>query len=407
MKDTLIFNGRIIAETHFLPSGYVLVRDGRIASIGADWSRLEASALAPAERIDARGLIVSPGLVDMHSHGIRDMDFMASEVEGMVQGLAAYASFGVTRVCGATLANPWDRVIGQVQKMRRAMEDRRYGALLAGAHIEGPWLYAPQRGGHALEHLRLPERAEVDRLLGEVGDIITEVTFAPELPGAVWLTEALAARGILPSIGHSEASYEQTEAVILAGARHVTHLYDAINGYKENPDEALVMMPGVETAVLKHDEVSVELNGCPVHVPVPFWSFIDKVKPRDKKVVVTDSLVGTGMPEGTVLTSKDGRQVYVEKGVLRMIDKDPRIHGNLTGSAVTMNVALRRLMQFTGLPIQEAVRWVSLNPAKALGRDREIGSLKVGKWADIALYDDQVEVHRTLLRGATVWSRTP
>jgi N-acetylglucosamine-6-phosphate deacetylase len=400
-KDILIYNGRVIAETHFLAPGYVLIRDGRVASLGSDWAALEA-----AERIDAGGLLVSPGFVDMHTHGIRDMDFMASDAEGMLRGLSAYASFGVTRVCGATLANPWERIIGQVGQMRRAMEDREYGALLAGAHIEGPWLYPPQKGGHALEYLRVPERGEVDRLLGEVGDIITEVTFAPELPGAVWLTEQLAARGILPSIGHSEASYEQAEAVILAGARHVTHLYDALNGYRENPREALVMMPGVETAAYRHDEVSVELNGCPVHVPVPFWGFVNQVKPRDKKVVVTDSLVGTGMPEGTVLTYKDGRQVYVEKGVLRMISKDPKIHGNLTGSAVTMNVALRRLMQFTGLPVQEAVRWVSLNPARALGLDRETGSLKVGKWADLALLDDGLEVHRTLLRGRTVWRKS-
>jgi len=397
-KDTLIYNGRIIAETHFLPRGYVLIRDGRIASIGEDWTGLEA-----AERLDAGGLIVSPGFIDMHTHGIRDTDFMASDAEGMVRGLAAYAGFGVTRVCGATLANPWERIIAQVREMRRAMEDREYGGLLAGAHIEGPWLNPAQKGGHALEYLRVPEKGEVDRLLGEVGDVIREVTFSPELPGAVWLTETLAQRGILPSIGHSEASFEQAEAVILAGARHVTHLYDALNGYKENPREALVMMPGVETAVLKHDSVSVELNGCPVHVPIPFWSFIDKVKPRGKKVVVTDSLVGTGMPEGTVLTYKDGRQVYVEKGVLRMIDPDPKIHGNLTGSAVTMNVALRRLRQYTGLPVHEAVRWVSLNPAMALGLDRETGSLKPGKWADITLFDDTVEVKRTLLRGKTVW----
>ena len=400
-KDILIYNGRVITETHFLAPGYVLIRDGRVASLGSDWGGLEA-----AERIDAGGLLVSPGFVDMHTHGIRDMDFMASDAEGMVRGLAAYASFGVTRVCGATLANPWERIIEQVVRMRRAMEDREYGPLLAGAHIEGPWLYPPQKGGHALEYLRVPEKGEVKRLLGEVGDVIREVTFAPELPGAVWLTEELAARAILPSIGHSEASYEQAEAVILAGARHVTHLYDAINGYRENPREALVMMPGVETAAYRHDEVSVELNGCPVHVPVPFWGFVNQVKPRDKKVVVTDSLVGTGMPEGTVLTYKDGRQVYVEKGVLRMISKDPKIHGNLTGSAVTMNVALRRLMQFTGLPVEEAVRWVSLNPARALGLDRETGSLKVGKWADIALLDDGLEVHRTLLRGRTVWRKT-
>ena len=297
-----------------------------------------------------------------------------------MRGLAAYASFGVTRVCGATLANPWERIIAQVELMRRAMEDREYGALLAGAHIEGPWLYPPQKGGHALEYLRAAGKGRGGAPAGRGGGRHHGGDFRPRAArGGVAYRRRWPRAGSSPAIGHSEASYEQAEAVILAGARHVTHLYDAINGYRENPREALVMMPGVETAAYRHDEVSVELNGCPVHVPVPFWGFIDQVKPRDKKVVVTDSLVGTGMPEGTVLTYKDGRQVYVEKGVLRMIDKDPKIHGNLTGSAVTMNVALRRLMQYTGLPVQEAVRWVSLNPARALGLDRETGSLKVGQ----------------------------
>ncbi len=116
-------------------------------------------------------------------------------------------------------------------------------------------------------------------------------------------------------------------------------------GYHENPDEALVMMPGMETAVLHHDEVSVELIACPVHVPEPFFRFLAKVKPRHRTVIVSDSLVGTGSPEGTVLTYTDGHRVYVESGVLRMIDDDPKVNGNLTGSAVTLDVGLARLMR--------------------------------------------------------------
>ena len=240
-------------------------------------------------------------------------------------------------------------------------------------------------------------------MLGEAGNVIRTVTFAPELPGSIWLTEQLAYRGIVPILGHTEATWEQARAAILAGARHVTHLYDATLGYKENPGEALVMMPGMETAALYDDNVSIELIGCPVHVPEPFFSFIDKVKPAGKKIVVTDSLVGAGQPEGTVISFRDGHKVYVEKGVLRMIDEDPKINGNLTGSAITLNVALRRLQEYAGLLLPEAIRWVSLNPAMTLGIDHETGSLRVGKLSDIAVLDEQCNARMTFVKGKRVF----
>jgi N-acetylglucosamine-6-phosphate deacetylase len=397
-NDVLIYNGRVIAESHFLPSGYVYAIDGRIASIGEDWSGLTAE-----RTVDAKGLFISPGFIDMHTHGIDDVDFMEADVESLVRGLRTYARFGVTRVVGSTLSNPLETIIAQVHRFGEAMEDAEYGDLLLGAHIEGPWLAPRCRGGHAQEYLRVPEQDDVKRLLGEAGELIRTVTFAPELPNSVWLAEQLARRGIVGVMGHTEASFEDAESVIRAGARHVTHMYDTTLGYRENPDEALVMMPGMETAVLLSDEVSIELIGCPVHVPTPFFRFIDKVKPRNKKVIVTDSLVGTGLPDDTVLTYKDGRRVYVSAGVLRMIDEDPKINGNLTGSAVTMNRALKRLSHYAQLPVQEAVRWGSINPATTLGIDDETGSISVGKYADMVLVDDGFDVKTTLLKGRTVY----
>jgi N-acetylglucosamine-6-phosphate deacetylase len=396
--EILIRGGRVIAETHVLPGGYVLIRDGRIASVGADPAGIRAE-----KTVDAKGLLVCPGLIDMHTHGIMDCSFMDSGVEDMVRGLSQYARYGITRVVGSTLANPYDTIIAQVKRMRAVMEDPTYGAILHGAHMEGPWLAPRCRGGHDLRYLRVPEAKDVERILGEVGDLIRTVTFAPELPGSVALTEKLALAGIVPVLGHTEASFEAAEAVILAGARHVTHMYDAAMGYRENPDEALVMVPGFETAVVQAEEVSIELIGCPVHVPRPFFRYIDKVKPRNKKVIVSDSLVGTGMPEGSVLTYKDGHKVYVEQGVLRMIDDDPKINGNLTGSAVTLNVALRRLREYAALPMEEAIRWVSLNPATTLGIDHQTGSIRPGKLADIALMDDECNVKMTMVKGRTVF----
>ena len=182
-------------------------------------------------------------------------------------------------------------------------------------------------------------------------------------------------------------------------------MYDTTLGYKENPDEALVMMPGMETAVLMDDRVSIELIGCPVHVPKPFFKFIEKVKPRNKTVVVTDSLVGTGMPENSVLTYEDGHKVNVVAGVLRMINDDPAINGNLTGSAVTLNVALSRLIEYAEIRFERALEWVSLNPAAAVGADRFTGSIRAGKDADIIIIDDNYDVLLTLLGGRIVHSR--
>ena len=271
--------------------------------------------------------------------------------------------------------------------------------MLHGVHVEGPWLAARCRGGHALRYLKAPTADDIGRLLGETGSAVKSVTFAPELPGSVALVEALSMAGVLASMGHTEATFEEAELAILAGARHATHLYDTNLGYREDPEEALVMLPGHETAIFLHDEVSVELIGCPVHVRKPFFRFIDKVKPRDRKVIVTDSLVGTGMKDGSVITYKDGRKVYAEDGVLRMIDDDPKVNGNLTGSAVTMEVALRRLGEFAGLSPEEAVRWCSINPATTLGIDRETGSIAAGKWADIVVLGQDFRALATFVKG--------
>ena len=136
--------------------------------------------------------------------------------------------------------------------------------------------------------------------------MIRTVTFAPELPGSIWLTEQLAYGGSSRSSGTQRPTWEQARAAILAGARHVTHLYDAILGYKENPREALVMMPGMETAVLYERQRERRAHRLSRARSDAFFAFIDKVKPAGKKVIVTDSLVGTGQPEGTVSPTRTG-----------------------------------------------------------------------------------------------------
>jgi N-acetylglucosamine-6-phosphate deacetylase len=399
MGTTLLKNGTILTETETIKNGYVLIEGEKIVSIG----RLEPEFHADVE-IDVKGHIISPGFIDIHTHGIKDVDYMESGVETLKRGFQEYTKFGVTRFLGTTLSNPLDTIVEQIKLIREAKESSSLGEVLAGVHIEGPWIAERCRGGHAAEYLRTPKKEDVEKIVNEVGDIVRTLTYAPELENTVYLTEQLARKDIIPVFGHTESNYEDAETCILAGARHVTHMYDTTLGYGENPDEALVMMPGMETAVMLYDDVSVELIGCPVHVPKPFFNFVDKVKPRTKKIVVTDSLVGAGLEDGTRLTSKDGRKIYVEKGVLRMIDDDPKVNGNLTGSAVTMNVALRRLCEYAELPVQEGIRWGTINPATTLGIDHMTGSIKVGKYADIAVIDEEFNIYMTMVKGSIAFN---
>ncbi len=408
MNTTTLFrNARIFAETGVISRGWLLVERGRITSLGVEGEGGKGRPVLGgpdcAEK-DLKGGILSPGFIDMHTHGMLDVDFMESGVEDTLRALRGYVSHGVTRVVATTLANPIAAIVDQVKTLGKAREDREFGAVIHGVHVEGPWLAPRCRGGHALRYLTTPNDADVDRLLGETGDAVKTVTFAPELPGSVRLVERLSNAGIVASIGHTEANYEQAEEVIRAGARHATHLYDTNLGYREDPDEALVLLPGHETALFLHDEVSVELIGCPVHVRKPFFRLVNKLKPANRKVIVTDSLVGTGMPDGSIITYRDGRKVYTKEGVLRMIDEDPTVNGNLTGSAATMDMALRRLAEYAEIPAEEAVRWGSINPATTLGIERETGSITVGKWADLVLMNENFDVRATMVRGEFLYT---
>lgn len=400
--DLIIYNGMVLAETETISNGYIVISNGLIQSLG---SGSPPSDIRARQSIDAQGRIISPGLIDIHTHGIMDVDFMSAPYEKIEEALQEYAKYGVTRLAPTTLSNPIETIVAQHKLLRKVRDESPYGSMILGTHMEGPYLAERCRGGHDQIYLKNPDPQEVDYILQEIGDILATVTFAPELAGSVYLSEQLALRGIVPVFGHTEATFEEAQASILAGARHVTHMYDTTLGYKENPDEALVMMPGMETAVLMDDRVSIELIGCPVHVPRPFFKFIEKIKPRNKTVVVTDSLVGTGMPEQTILTYEDGHKVYVEDGVLRMLSDDPASNGNLTGSAVTLNMALRRLKEYAELSTSRAVEWVSLNPATTVGIEKETGSIKVGKHADIVIMDEEFEVFLTLVKGKFFYNR--
>ena len=193
-KTTLIINGRLITEIGLIPRGYIAVENGKIISLG---SASEAPERAD-KTIDAGGRYISPGFIDIHTHGIQDVDFMESDEETTEKGFKEYSRYGVTRILATTLSNPLETIIGQIKRIRTTGEQSSIGGMLAGVHVEGPWLAERCRGGHAAEYLRRPVEKDIRLLLGEIGDIIRTVTYAPELENTVWFTEQLA-----PQLHHS------------------------------------------------------------------------------------------------------------------------------------------------------------------------------------------------------------
>lgn len=182
--DCLLYGGKIITESSVLSPGYIAIQDGVIASLGSDWSSVRAKTT-----FDVSNYTVTPGFIDMHTHGIMDVDFVEGNFEDIAIGLQNYLAFGVTRVVASTISRPLSYVIEQIKCLRRVKEESEYGKIMHGVHLEGPWLAPRCRGGHPLPYLRVPAKEEVLMLLEEVGDIIVTVTFAPELPNAAWLAE--------------------------------------------------------------------------------------------------------------------------------------------------------------------------------------------------------------------------
>lgn len=406
----ILYNGKILAESGIIEKGYIAIEDGKIVSIGSgDYSlqNLHPFRTRSIEKIDLKGLTVIPGFIDIHTHGLLDINVMEGEKKELEKLPAELVKFGVTGFLPTTMAYPIEGIINQVNKIREIQNNgRTLSQIILGVHLEGPWLSMKMRGAHNKEFVLVPQKEDVKRILEEIGDIVKTVTFSPEIENATWLAEELSSNGIIPVIGHTAATYQQTLEVIKAGARHVTHMFDAMLGYGENKNELGVIEPGVETAVLLNDTVSIELIGCPIHVPPPLLTLVDRIKPHDKKILVTDAGAGAGKPDGTIVELESGRNAYVKDGVLRLIDEnDPRLNNGLAGSAVTMNVALKRLVNIGQLKIENAIQWATINPAKLLGIESITGSIRNGKRANLAVIDENFGVKITILNGEIVFRK--
>ncbi len=392
MAFQVFHNGRVVTDSGIIEDAGVAVSGGRIVWVGS------GEAPADAERIDARGLYISPGFIDIHVHGGAGSDFMDATREDVERVFRFHASHGTTALCPTTATAPLGEILACLDALNAYRSGKQASGRALGAHIEGPYLAPTKSGCHLPQFLRNPVEAEWKQLL-ERGPL-TSMTLAPELPGARQLVEALHRSGVTASAGHSEAITEEIDKAVDWGVRHVTHLYcamtDAMNNrWRGTPNPRTA---GIVEAVYLDDRLSTELITDGKHLSKEMLRLAMRNKGYEKLAIITDAMRGAGMPDGEyTFGPRHGMQAIVRNREARIPDGTA-----LASSVFTMNEMVRVFIELTGCPLWQAVRMATLTPAEIAGCSDELGSLAVGKQADIILFDDALHVHATYVGGTAL-----
>ena len=342
--------------------------------------------------IDTLGSYIAPGFIDLHTHGAGGNDFTYATPESYEKAAKIHLAHGTTALMPTITTCPRDDLLTSLRAYRAA-KDRPGMPVFLGAHLEGPYFAQVQAGAQDPESIRNPDPAEYLPILDEFGDCIGRWSSAVELPGALELGLELRKRGIMAAMGHSDATHEEMLKALDYGYTHLTHFYSGmatvrrIGGYRH--------AGAIESGYLM-DELTVEIIADGHHLPASLLKLIYKSKGSGNICLITDSIEDAGMPEGTL--GDMGTVGYIiEDGVAKLMDRSA-----FAGSVATANVLIKTMVEIADVPIAEAVKMLTLTPARVAGVDAHMGSLVPGKDANIVVFDADYEVSNVLVRGALV-----
>ncbi|PRX68095.1 N-acetylglucosamine 6-phosphate deacetylase [Nonomuraea fuscirosea] len=359
--------------------GWLTIEDGRITHVG--------HGSAPRAGLSVGGRHVVPGFVDLHNHGGAGGSFPTGEQDRARDAVALHRRHGTTTTVGSLVTDSIEGLTRAAASLAELCEE----GLLAGLHLEGPYISRARCGAHDPALLREPSPQELAGLIKAGRGHIRMLTIAPELPGALDTIRMAVAEGVIAAIGHSDADYEQTIVGIEAGASVATHLYNAMPPLGHRA-------PGPVAALLDDERVTVELVNDGVHVHAAMLRLAYEVAGPGRTVLITDAMSATGLGDGDYALGS--MRVHVRDGVARLAEG-----GSIAGSTLTMDVAFRRAVQEVGMSLPDAVQVASLTPARVLGLAGRIGSIAVGKAADLVVLSDSLEVDGVMKDG--VWITEP
>lgn len=365
----IIKNGLVYQEDKTFVKKDLYLKEGKIAESLAE--------VTDRTEVDASGLLVIPGLVDIHSHGAVGCDFSDGDLEGLGKILAYERSCGVTSYCPTSMTINTD----ELRRIFKAMGDFEEGpgmAHVAGINMEGPFLDGNKKGAHLAEYILAPD-VEFFRECNEAsGNKIRLVTLAPNVEGAMEFTQALRDEVVI-SLGHTAADYETAKQALQAGANHVTHLCNAMMPLEHRK-------PGLIGAASEDENCYAELISDGIHVHESMVRAVFKMFPG-RVVLISDSMRATGMENGTY--DLGGQQVTVNGKLATLAD------GTIAGSATNLYDCMRTAVSF-GIPREEAIAAATMNPAKSIGIYGEVGSLAPGKRADVVLADQDLKLVKVI-----------
>ena len=364
---------RFVAQTEL-----VLCYDERIMSIVP---AAEFTAEGVDKIIDAAGAYVAPGFVNVHIHGCDGADTMDEDADALGKIAAFQARTGVTSFLPTTMTCAYDAVERALVRIRRAMTEKPHGARILGTHMEGPFISPAKKGAQDEQYILPPTFAKI----APYRDVIKIITVAPEMLSEENFIESCRKSGIIVSLGHTAADYETAFAAIARGATHITHLCNAMTGLNHRK-------PGVLGAALDTD-ANCELIVDNVHVHPAMQRIICAAKRGTHIIPITDSMRACGLSDG--VSELGGQKVYVNGTRATLAD------GTIAGSVLRMNDGLRILRENLGASIPTIVEMATRTPAEELNVYDKLGSLTVGKYADIVIFDEDFRIRRTIVGGTS------
>jgi len=388
-----IYNGKIILPERIIPQGTVLVTDGVITAIAA--GELE---FPDAMEINANGLYISPGFIDIHVHGGGGYDFMDGTTEAFLKIAEMHAKHGTTAMLPTTLTSEKEDLLHTLNAYDAADKINTTGSAFIGMHMEGPYFAMSQRGAQDPKYIRDPDPEEYKDIL-ESYPSIKRWSAAPELKGAIAFGKYVSAKGVLAAIAHTDAVYEEVLEAFENGYSLATHFYSAMSGVTRR--NAFRFAGVIESAYLL-DEMDVEIIADGVHLPAPLLKLVYKIKGTEHTALITDAMRAAGMPEGESILGnlKNGLKVIVEDGVAKLPDRSA-----FAGSVATADRLVRTMIHIAGISLTDTIRMITETPARIMKISDKKGSLLIGKDADILIFDENININMTMVKGKVVYQK--
>ena len=389
-----IYNGKLVTPRGLVQRGTVMVEGHTIVAVGE-----RNDEAGDAIEIDAQDKYVSPGFIDIHVHGGGGYDFMDGTETAFLKIAETHAQYGTTSMLPTTLTSTKEEMLQTLAAYEVANQNNLNGAQFLGMHLEGPYLAMNQRGAQDPRYIRDPDPEEYKDILSR-SSCVRRWSAAPELKGAIEFGKYVTSKGVLPSIAHTDAIYEDVIVAFENGYTLATHLYSAMSGVTRR--NAFRYAGVVESAFLI-DDMDVEIIADGVHLPAPLLKLVFKIKGVGRTALITDAIraAGTDVKESILGNPKNGLKVIVEDGVAKLPDRT-----SFAGSVATADRLVRTMISMAGVSLVDAVKMMSSTPARILGISDKKGELATGKDADIVIFDNDINVAITMVKGKIVKQRS-